>query len=312
MSKTDEELLNPTVSIVSKAAKTTNEAAAAVEEISFSSSLAAPSCSNKHQPTNTSSSMSTAVTNNDRQTPKSQRSTSKRSTSNKSNAKRVYVSDTATSKEHYFDANSLNSNSSHDDNSTSYALNHKPANNVPPVSNDNIIITTTNATTTGASLNNSNYNIFNNNSNSYVDNVITRDPIVIRGAGNITIFGVCNKFNEQFPSQLNAKLAPEEFRDTIKQINSILNKELENSFKWLVFGSIFCCCTLGCSLLPVIYMNKKAKLSINKLLDMENQRLYLKLGLKWRLAKLKCNSNSLLEYALLIEFLPTLLLYQPD
>lgn len=139
-----------------------------------------------------------------------------------------------------------------------------------------------------------------------------KEPIIIRGAGNITIFGVCNKFNEQFPSQLNAKLAPEEFNDTIKQINQVLSKELANSFRWLVFGSIFCCCTLGISLLPVIFMNKKAKLSINKLLDIENQRLYLKLGLKWKLTKMKCNSNSLTEYVLLIEILPTILLYQPD
>lgn len=139
-----------------------------------------------------------------------------------------------------------------------------------------------------------------------------KEPVIIRGAGNITIFGVCNKFNEQFPTQLNAKLAPEEFRDTIKQINNILSRELANSFRWLVFGSIFCCCTMGISLLPVIFMNKKAKLSINKLLDIENQRLYLKLGLKWKLTKMKCNSNSLNEYVLLIEILPTIMLYQPD
>jgi hypothetical protein len=143
-------------------------------------------------------------------------------------------------------------------------------------------------------------------------NLVVRDPVIIRGAGNVTIFGISNKFDDQFPSQLNAKLAPEEFRDTMKQINDILNKELTNSFKWLIFGSIFCCCTLGCSLLPVIYMNKRAKLCINKLLEMENQRLYLKLGLKWRLVKIKCNTNSLLEYVLSIDFLPTILLYQPD
>ena len=53
-----------------------------------------------------------------------------------------------------------------------------------------------------------------------------KEPVIIRGAGNITIFGVCNKFNEQFPTQLNAKLAPEEFRDTIKQINNILSRGL--------------------------------------------------------------------------------------
>lgn len=139
-----------------------------------------------------------------------------------------------------------------------------------------------------------------------------RDPVIIRGAGNITIFGVSNKFNESFPSQLYSKLAPEEFRDTVKQINSILTRELANSFRWLVFGSVFCCCTLGCSLFPVIFINKKARLSINKFLSIENQRMYLKLGLKWRLAKIKCNSNSLMEYVLLIEFLPTVVLYHPD
>ena len=160
--------------------------------------------------------------------------------------------------------------------------------------------------------NNSAYSGIYSLNNNPVSNIVLKDPIIIRGGGNITIFGVSNRFSEQFPQQLTAKLAPEEFRDTIKQINTILTKELSNSFKWLIFGSLFCCCTLGCSLIPVIFINKKAKLSINKFLDLENQRLYLKLGLRWRLTKLKCNSSSLFEYALLIEFSPTKLLYQPD
>jgi hypothetical protein len=143
-------------------------------------------------------------------------------------------------------------------------------------------------------------------------NLIIKEPVLIRGAGNITVFGISNKFSDQFPTQLNAKLAPEEFRDTIKHINSILSKELENSFKWLIFGSLFCCCTFGCSFLPVIFMNKKAKLSINKLLELENQRLYSKLGLNWKLSKVRCDSNSLLEYVIKIEFSPTILLFQPD
>ncbi len=171
-----------------------------------------------------------------------------------------------------------------------------------------------------ASLSNNNNSNANNantrpsiESDDFINDLVeTRDPVIIRGAGNVTIFGVSNKFNETFPSQLYAKLAPEEFRDTIKQINSILATELANSFRWLVFGSVFCCCTLGCSLFPVIFMNKKARLSINKFLSIENQRIYLKLGLKWRLAKIKCNSNSLMEYVLLIDFLPTVRLYHPD
>jgi hypothetical protein len=143
--------------------------------------------------------------------------------------------------------------------------------------------------------------------------IVVREPVLIRGAGNITIFGICNKFNESFPSSLNSKLAPEEFRDTMRQINAILSAELENSLKWLIFGSLFCCCTLGCSFLPVVYMNKKAKLHIDKFLEVENHRLYLKLGLQWRLSKVKCNSaNSLMEYVLLVDFLPNILMYQPD
>lgn len=143
--------------------------------------------------------------------------------------------------------------------------------------------------------------------------VVLRDPVLIRGAGNITIFGICNKFSDQFPTALNSKLAPEEFQDTMRQINSVLSDEVESSLKWLVLGSLFCCCTLGCSFLPVVYMNKRAKSHIEKLLEVENQRLYLKLGLKWRLSKTKYNSvNSLLEYVLVIDFLPNVLLYQPD
>lgn len=187
---------------------------------------------------------------------------------------------------------------------------HVTANNTTNSLNSVSMMSLNNISTNTAE-NNANGNAYVNG-NSYLSGIIAKDPVLIRGAGNITIFGVSNRFSEQFPTQLNAKLAPEEFKDTIKQINNILNKELANSLKWLVFGSIFCCCTLGCSLLPVIFMNKKARLSINKLLEMENQRLYLKLGLKWRLAKIKCNSNALLEYVLLIEFLPTILLYQPD
>ena len=222
-----------------------------------------------------------------------------------------------------------NSNSNNNNSNISTILNKRQnyQQNLNPISSnlDSTSFNTSNASIYSFNRDNITTNINNINSSSNANlndnNVMIEDvycdpgvkePILIRGAGNITIFGVCNRFNDQFPSQLTAKLAPEEFRDTIKQINNILVKELANSFKWLVFGSLFCCCTLGCSLLPVIFMNKKAKLSINKLLDIENQRLYLKLGLKWRLTKMKCNSSSLFEYVLLVDFLPTILLYQPD
>ena len=100
-------------------------------------------------------------------------------------------------------------------------------------------------------------------------NFNANEPIIIRGDGNVTIFGIFNKFSKEFPAKLAAKLAPEEYKDTIAKVNVILKKELSNSLKWLIFGSICCCCTLGCSLLPVFYINKKAKLAINKLLNLE-------------------------------------------
>lgn len=52
--------------------------------------------------------------------------------------------------------------------------------------------------------------------------------------------------------------------------------------------------------------------TMNKLLEWENQHLYNKLGLRWRLNKQQCDSNSMLEYVLIIEFLPKIAIYRPD
>jgi hypothetical protein len=138
------------------------------------------------------------------------------------------------------------------------------------------------------------------------------EPIIVRGDGNLTIFGIFNRFSTEFPSKLCAKLAPEEYKDCINKINLILKKELSNNLKWFLFGSLCCCCTLGCSFIPVIYMNKKAKLSINKLLTLENERLFKKLGLKWSMTKIKCNNNALAEFVIRIDVLDKVHLYNPD
>lgn len=139
-----------------------------------------------------------------------------------------------------------------------------------------------------------------------------KETVIIRGDGNLTIFGVLNSFNDEFPQKLSSKIAPEEYKETLNKINKILNKEFKNSLRWLVFGSLCCCCTLGCSLLPVIFINKKAKLKIKKYLIFENDRLYNKLGIKWRLSKQKYGQSTLYEYIICIDILPILPLYQPD
>lgn len=155
-------------------------------------------------------------------------------------------------------------------------------------------------------------------------------------------------------------MAPEEFKATISRINSILKKSLplkwvnsrdkgiwkehkviwlffDSSVKWLFCGCICCCCTLGCSLWPVICLSKRVSIrspfitlhsldppdwwfsvlpqtqhTINKLLEWENQHLYNKLGLRWKLNKQQCDTNAMLEYVLIIEFLPKIAIYRPD
>ncbi|XP_044741817.1 cysteine-rich hydrophobic domain-containing protein 2 [Chrysoperla carnea] len=139
-----------------------------------------------------------------------------------------------------------------------------------------------------------------------------QEPIVIRGAGNMTVFGLSNRFSLDFPSALMSRVAPEEFKATITRVNGILKRTLPINAKWLFCGCMCCCCTLGCSLWPVICLSKRTQRSIEKMLEWENCYLYHKLGLHWRLAKRQGESSSLLEYVLLIEFVPKIPIYRPD
>lgn len=138
------------------------------------------------------------------------------------------------------------------------------------------------------------------------------DPILIRGAGNMTVFGLSNRFNSEFPSGLVSRVAPEEFKATIGRINGILKKALPVNVKWLFCGCVCCCCTLGCSLWPVICLSKRTQLTLDKLLEWENSHLYHKLGLHWRLTKQQCDTSSMMEYVILIEFIPKTPIYRPD
>lgn len=73
-------------------------------------------------------------------------------------------------------------------------------------------------------------------------------------------FGLNSRFNTEFPSALAGKLAPEEYMDTILRINSVLRKTMPMNVRWLFCGCAFCCCTLGCSLWPVVCLNKRVSL----------------------------------------------------
>ncbi|XP_075018606.1 cysteine-rich hydrophobic domain-containing protein 1 isoform X2 [Calonectris borealis] len=161
------------------------------------------------------------------------------------------------------------------------------------------------------------------------------DPVAVRGAGHITVFGLSNKFDTEFPSVLTGKeaatsevvascrygplqeficgqrstftqaqcrlalVAPEEFKTSISRVNACLRKNLPVNVKWLLCGCLCCCCTLGCSLWPVVCLNKRTRRSIQKLLEWENNRLYHKLGLHWKLSKRKCETSNMMEYIIL-------------
>lgn len=58
------------------------------------------------------------------------------------------------------------------------------------------------------------------------------DPIVVRGAGHVTVFALNNKFDEEYPAALTHKVSRDEYRESIKRVNMILRKNVPNSFKW--------------------------------------------------------------------------------
>uniref|UniRef100_A0A8B9Q7F8 Cysteine rich hydrophobic domain 1 n=1 Tax=Apteryx owenii TaxID=8824 RepID=A0A8B9Q7F8_APTOW len=89
------------------------------------------------------------------------------------------------------------------------------------------------------------------------------------------------------------QVAPEEFKTSISRVNACLRKNLPVNVKWLLCGCLCCCCTLGCSLWPVVCLNKR-------------------LGLHWKLSKRKCETSNMMEYVILIEFLPKYPIFRPD
>lgn len=140
------------------------------------------------------------------------------------------------------------------------------------------------------------------------------EPIILRGNGNLTLFGLSNSFASEFPSALIGRVSKEEFDHTMRRVNALLRDQQSLSAKLLLFGGLCCCCSLGFSLVwPSVALKKRSKISLQKFLASENSRLYSKLGLNWKLAEQRCYSNhAFIEYVLMIEFTPKINLYHPD
>lgn len=66
-------------------------------------------------------------------------------------------------------------------------------------------------------------------------------------------------FRPLFEFALLFQVAPEEFKTSINRVNACLKKNLPVNVKWLLCGCLCCCCTVGCSLWPVICLNKRVR-----------------------------------------------------
>lgn len=137
-------------------------------------------------------------------------------------------------------------------------------------------------------------------------------PLILKGTGEITVFGLCCKYESEFPSQLTGRLAPEEFSRMIHRINAQLKRNIPSQLKWLVAGLGLCLCSAGCSLVPVVCLSKRTRLRLRKLIDYENQRLYHKLGLEWSLVPVRIDGSPMLEYVIRIDHIPRIPLSYPD
>jgi hypothetical protein len=74
----------------------------------------------------------------------------------------------------------------------------------------------------------------NDDNNDLVPTYMPRivEPIIIRGAGHVTVFALNNKFDEEYPQALTHKVSRDEYQETIKRVNMILRKNVPNNFKW--------------------------------------------------------------------------------
>lgn len=96
--------------------------------------------------------------------------------------------------------------------------------------------------------------------NTYVSsfpNTEDREPIILQANGVATLFGLNSHFSTKLPSQLLGQLAAEEFNNTVYLINKTARKNIAINMFWLVCGCMPLCCTLGWSIVPAIYFNKR-------------------------------------------------------
>lgn len=90
-------------------------------------------------------------------------------------------------------------------------------------------------------------------------------------------------FDDDFPEEtLGKRIQGDEFNMTIININYIIDKNTPCT-GWMVCLSLLCCPTFGLSLIPMFTCGSKTVNLIRAFLDEENEKVYKKYGVFWRL-----------------------------
>lgn len=138
------------------------------------------------------------------------------------------------------------------------------------------------------------------------------EPIVIQSEPiKYKIHGLVDHFSSEIPHELVGKLSPDEFKITMSKINKFLKHNLKKQYRLLIFGALFCGCTAGLSLIPGYKNNSEILSNLKKILDDENERIYIRLlNMRWGLIIRPV--HRFLEYNLILEFIPRYNFTVPD
>ncbi|XP_049962120.1 cysteine-rich hydrophobic domain-containing protein 2-like [Schistocerca serialis cubense] len=143
------------------------------------------------------------------------------------------------------------------------------------------------------------------------------EPVLVRAAvrRGTPALGLAACFSDTLPERLRGRVAPEEFARSVWRVNAAARRAAPGWARCVAgwAGCALCCCTLGCSLWPALWLARRSRRAALRALRRENARLYRRLGLRWRLARVaSVDAPGLSEYVLAIDFLPPNGIYSPD
>lgn len=86
-------------------------------------------------------------------------------------------------------------------------------------------------------------------------------------------------------------MSVEEYQSTINGVNAILLKSVPLNLKFLLCGCLCCVCTLGMSLGPVFYLNKRVRNLTGNLIALMQKTFFSFLQTRSKLDKLLKSEN---------------------